>query len=118
MCWREAPYEHAQDSCHCRHGFVIVSSQELCALDLTSAVDPSLSGCIALSAPVKGAALHGSNAYVALGEAGVATVDLADPAAPALGERIKLPGLALDVAVGDDSVYVAAAGGGLVIMPL
>jgi hypothetical protein len=61
-------------------------------------------------------ALEGDFAYVALGGADLAVVDVANPAAPRLAATAGFPGEGFDVAVAEGFAYVAAGSGGLVVL--
>lgn len=100
------------------HAFIIVDGMRLCAVDLARRAQPVATGCVEFAAPVRGAAIHDSLGYVALGDAGVTIVGLEDPARPAVAGSIDVDGNALDVAAADGFVFVAAAGGGVLAVRL
>ncbi len=61
-------------------------------------------------------ALEGDFAYVALGGADLAVVDIANPAAPQIAATAGFPGEGFDVAVAEGFAFVAAGSGGLVVL--
>jgi hypothetical protein len=64
---------------------------------------------------VQGLAVHAPHVYVALGDAGLTILDVADPALPRPIATIDTPVRAVDVALADDLALVADGGGVLVI---
>jgi hypothetical protein len=75
---------------------------------------PTALGFLPLPGAANAIALDGDHAYVAVGGAGLAVADVADPAAPTLDAVLRLPGDGFDVAVGAGYAYLAAGRGGLV----
>lgn len=63
-----------------------------------------------------GVQVIGDIAYVADGTGGLATVDVADPMAPAFIGRVPFGGVAEDLVVADNTAYVAASSAGMVIV--
>ena len=62
------------------------------------------------------AAASGTHAYVCDGPAGLAVVDIADPARPEVTSVVPLPGGARDAVTCGDFVFVASAEGGLIVI--
>lgn len=83
----------------------------LLVYDVQSAPAPQLLGASPLLAgQVFGIAVDGDTAYLALGEAGVQTIDLSDPAAPRLLEHTPANSFVWNVTVADGELYVADSG--------
>lgn len=60
--------------------------------------------------------VHDKKAYVAMGAAGVAVVDVSVPSAPVLTERISVPGFAKELTFASGRLVVASSDGGLVVV--
>jgi hypothetical protein len=74
--------------------------------DIGNPASPTVIGSLALPGPANRIVLSGSVAYVAMGDAGLAVIDVTDPTHPA--QVGQLAGPAYDVAASGTNVFVAA----------
>lgn len=89
-------------------------SPRLFTLDVRDPRNPVLLAAVPLAGSTTGdVLLDGPYAYVANGGAGVAVIDIQNPAFPTEAGRIPTPGFALELAAAHGRLFVAAVDGGL-----
>jgi hypothetical protein len=103
-----------------RDGYLYVTTEptpELVVLDVHDPLHPVRTGSVPLGGIFTGdVLLDGPYAFVANGAAGVAVVDVRDPARPLNVAQVRIPGFALELALSGGRILVAAASGGLVVV--
>jgi hypothetical protein len=87
-------------------------------VDLTNPSAPTIVSSNILNAIVWGFDFHDTTAFLAADGPGVLAYDVSIPAEPRLLRSYKTPGPARDVKVFDDKLYVAAGGGGFMVLAL
>jgi hypothetical protein len=85
---------------------------------LVESFAPTALSFLRLPGAANAIALEGDFAYVALGGADLAVVDIANPAAPQIAATVGFPGEGFDVSVAEGFAYVAAGSGGLVVLDI
>ncbi len=94
------------------------SGTVLLVLDVSTPATPLLLGEIVLPDVVRGVAVEGNHAYVALGDSGLRVVDVSILAAPVGVGDIDTPGFANDVTVDSNHAYVADGSSGLRVISI
>lgn len=103
-----------------RDGFLYATTEpspELIILDARDPLHPVRIGSAPLGGLFSGdVLLDGPYALVANGGAGVAILDVSDPAHPWTVAQVHVPGFAFELAMQGSRILVAASGGGLVVV--
>ncbi len=96
---------------------VIAIGKSLYGVDVRVPTAPVLGEGLVLGTAVHDVAINGNLAVAALGDQGVALIDVGDVLAPKLVMRVPLEGSALSVAIGDGRVVVGTSAGVHVVSP-
>ncbi|MCB9785350.1 MAG: Ig-like domain-containing protein [Deltaproteobacteria bacterium] len=96
---------------------VLVIGKSVYGVDVQVPTAPVLGEALPLGTPVNDVAISGNLAAAALGDEGVALLDVTDILAPVVALRVPLEGTALSVALGDGLVVVGTSAGLQLIDP-
>ncbi|HEX6397418.1 MAG TPA: Ig-like domain-containing protein, partial [Steroidobacteraceae bacterium] len=91
------------------HAFIAAGSAGLVVVDVSNAAVPVIAATLATT-DAQGVRVKDGKAYVADGAAGVKVIDVSAPASPTLLGSVDTPGVAQDIAVGDDARLIVADG--------
>jgi hypothetical protein len=97
-------------------GALYTPGQEVAIIQVAANGELSVRDRVAVPRPVEGTAVHDGMAYLAIGKAGLAIIDISDPDEASLITVYDTAGVARDVAVQDGFAFIADGDGGVLVV--